>query len=115
MRNAFLIFSAVVIFSGCGNRQIPVSGKITLPDSTPVLSGKVIFTTGLCQAEGALDAAGIYSLTLRAKRVFRQAVIKCLPPAHFSARKTIPLTCTVPNENGYDFTVQPSKLYVEEK
>lgn len=137
----FLLLAALMIVSvGCGSQFFNVSGKVTLSDGTPLTVGKVFFISGITQAEGTLDQSGTYSLSLQKGKsgIPAGSYQVLVTGAFFTPRKlmtddemdtgtrtmisyiyseteTTPLNCTVPNENGYDFVVEPSKFYNAEK
>jgi hypothetical protein len=125
---------------GCGPKLFNVSGKITLSDGTPLTVGKVFFISGITQAEGTLDQSGTYSLSLQKgksgvpagsyqvlvtgvfftpkKLVTEDEMDTGSRPminSIYAETETTPLNCTVPNENGYDFVVEPSTFYNAEK
>ncbi len=62
----FLLFFAValsVAVLGCGNRQVPMGGKITFSDTGEPLSvGTVAFTDGVSQAVSRINGDGTYEL-----------------------------------------------------
>jgi hypothetical protein len=137
----FLLLAAMMIVSaGCAPKLFNVSGKVTLSDGTPLTVGKVFFISGITQAEGTLDQSGSYSISLQKGRSgipagsYQVLVTGAFftPPnlvtedemdtgtrpmidSIYAETETTPLNCTVPNENGYDFIVEPSKFYNAEK
>jgi hypothetical protein len=125
---------------GCSPKLFNVSGKVTLTDGTPLTVGKVFFISGITQAEGTLDQSGNYSLSLQKGKsgIPAGSYQVLVTGAFFTPQKlvtedemdtgtrpminsiyaeteTSPLNCTVPNENSYDFVVEPSKFYNAEK
>jgi hypothetical protein len=125
---------------GCGNNNVNVTGKIMLSDGTPVSSGNVIFISGASQGKGTISPDGTYSLSFQKKgdgippgtyqvlvtgAFFIPSKLKPTDEMDTGTRpiidniyaetETSPLNCMVPNESGYDFTVEPSKDYTQEK
>jgi hypothetical protein len=141
IRFSFLLAAVTIIFAvGCGQKLFNVSGKVTLSDGTPLTTGKVFFISGITQAEGTLDQSGTYSLSLQKGKsgipagsyqvlvtgVFftpQKLVIddemdtgtRPMIDPIYAETETTPLNCTVPNENSYDFVVEPSTFYRVEK
>jgi hypothetical protein len=136
----FLVLLLLIVSVGCGQKLFNVSGTITLSDGTPLPTGKVFFISGITQAEGTLDQSGSYSLSLqKGKRGIPAGSYQVLVTGVFftpqnvvindemdtgtrpmidliyAETETTPLHCTVPNENGYDFVVNPSTFYNAEK
>jgi hypothetical protein len=104
------------------------------------MTGKVFFISGITQAEGTIDQSGVYSLSFQKGKsgIPAGSYQVLVTGAFFTPRKlvtddemdtgtrpiidsiyaeteTTPLNCTVPNDNSYDFVVEPSTFYAAEK
>jgi hypothetical protein len=131
-----MLTAMVLSFAGCGADLFKVSGTITMPDGTPLTTGKVFFISGITQAEGTIGQTGAYSLSFKKGKsgipagsyqvlvtgVFftpKDVAItdemdtgaRPMIDSIYSETETTPLSCIVPNENGYDFVVKPSKFW----
>lgn len=132
-----LCFTLIAIV-GCSN-NVKVTGKVTLPDGTPVTQARVIFISGVNQGTGETDQNGTYSLSFTGqndgvpKGEYQVLVNGFFSPANYvstdemdtgtvpmldlvyAETETSPLKCSVPSDSGYDFTVKPSEAYAKEK
>ena len=52
-----------VLFVGCGKGFVPLGGKVTFEDGSPLTVGAVCFSTGTFMAEGRLNEQGEYVLS----------------------------------------------------
>jgi hypothetical protein len=61
----FVLLGALTALAGCGPRQYPVQGKVTLEDGAPLTKGMVVFesTDGARMARGMIQSDGSYELS----------------------------------------------------
>ena len=64
IRNTFswVCLFVCLFLSGCGEKNVQFTGKVTFEDGTPVTGGTVIFESGSLQYDGRLQADGSYTL-----------------------------------------------------
>lgn len=62
---SFLGLIALIAGCGMGGNTLPVTGKVTYPDGTPVVGARLTFesTTQPISATGTTDANGVYKMT----------------------------------------------------
>jgi hypothetical protein len=62
MKNMFfyVTLTALLIFVGCHNGNVGLSGKVTYTDGTPLTVGEVCFETDTYVARGTLEKDGTY-------------------------------------------------------
>src|SRR5262245_25965830 len=60
-----VLLGALPALTGCGPRQYPVQGKVTLEDGSPLTRGMVVFegTDGAHMARGMIQPDGSYELS----------------------------------------------------
>jgi hypothetical protein len=64
MKNIALLFLFVSLLTGCGGKNIPISGTVTFSDDgTPVPVGIVVFDDGTSQARGRIQPNGRYVMS----------------------------------------------------
>jgi hypothetical protein len=120
-----LIFTSLLIFAGCGNNHVGLSGKVTFTDGTPLTVGEVCFVTDTFAAYGTLKNDGTYvvgsisendGLPKGNYHVYIAGAIKVnaeetesLIDEKYGNRETSGLTVEVPTPNGkFDITVEPN-------
>jgi len=78
--NTFIILwilGSAVLLSGCGGKNIPLSGKVTFSDDgSPLTKGIVYFETPVFRAQGEIKPNGTYN-------VISTSVSKGLPPGEY--------------------------------
>jgi hypothetical protein len=139
IRIAFVWALFLLLLNGC-SKYVPVSGTVQLSDGVPLTGGNVIFIAADKQGKGTIDANGKYSMSfdkpgsglppgeytvLVTGAFFTPKKVKIedemdtgsrpMLDVKFCEAETSPLRCTVPNADGYNFTVEPSKEYLAEK
>lgn len=57
---SFLFLSSLLLFSGCGNGNVRLSGKVMLDDGSPVSKGTIYFINGDFQASGDINQDGSF-------------------------------------------------------
>ncbi|MDR1385343.1 MAG: hypothetical protein LBJ67_16060 [Planctomycetaceae bacterium] len=57
-----LTLTILLIFVGCNNGKVALSGKVTLTDGTPLGIGEVYFQTATYEARGTLKPDGTYTV-----------------------------------------------------
>jgi hypothetical protein len=122
----YLVFTSFLIFAGCGNNHVGLSGKVTFTDGTPLTVGEVCFVTDTFAAYGTLKNDGTYvvgSLSESdglpkgnyrvyisgASKLISESNIESLIDEKYSNSETSGLTVEVPTPNGkFDITVEPN-------
>ena len=132
------LLTALLVAAGCGN-NIKVSGKVTLTDGTPVPGGRIVFISGVNQGKGNIGPDGTYRLSFQKKddgippgeyvvlisgAFFKPKNLvatdemdegsRPMVDLKYAETETSPLTCSVPSES-YNFDVEPSKVYLDDK
>ncbi|MDR0337691.1 MAG: carboxypeptidase-like regulatory domain-containing protein [Planctomycetaceae bacterium] len=62
-KHYFIFVLLCLALSGCGNGFIPVHGKVTFEDGSPLTQGGIAFSTATFMADGKIQADGSFTLT----------------------------------------------------
>jgi hypothetical protein len=122
----FCIVCFTLFCSGCGNGFVPVGGKVTFEDGSPLTKGGISFSTQTYMADGVIQPDGSYVLTslkpgdglppgnykviIGAADVDeKERTVYLVDPIFSDVTKT-PLTAEVtPNQKTFDFKVTKTK------
>jgi hypothetical protein len=66
MKNVFLMvlvlfFMSFISFTGCGNDNAKLKGKVTFEDGTPLTAGVVMFDNGVITASAPIQSDGTFT------------------------------------------------------
>ena len=59
-----LLLILCVLFTGCGDGTVRISGTVTFPDNSPLTAGAVVFANDAYTKQSALDSGGRYSINV---------------------------------------------------
>jgi hypothetical protein len=63
LKHYFLFILVCITISGCNNKFIPVHGKVTFEDGSPLTQGGIAFSTATFMADGKIQPNGTFTLT----------------------------------------------------
>jgi hypothetical protein len=122
----FLFVLLCIAICGCNNGFIPVHGKVTFEDGSPLPQGGIAFSTATFMASGKIQPDGTYTLTSlkpgdglpsgnytvtisASETDSSERTIYLVDPV-FGDVTTTPLTADVStNQKGFDFKVSKPK------